>query len=95
MSEKSVGNTEDGEHWRPESHWDDHDDFPPEDWQYEVANGDTRLGYIDWVNHQIEMVGAELESFLLHLPPQVWQSSNVQIIFQERKDALPEIIDHD
>lgn len=32
---------------------------------------------------------------MLHLPPQVWQSANGQIVFQERKDALPEIIDHD
>lgn len=24
------------------------------DWQYEVANGDTRLGYDDWVQHRIE-----------------------------------------
>jgi hypothetical protein len=24
-------------------------DYPLEDWQYEVANGDTQLGYTDWV----------------------------------------------
>lgn len=23
--------------------------FPIEDWQYEVANGDTRRGYEDWL----------------------------------------------
>ncbi len=23
-------------------------EFPVEDWQYEVANGDTRLGYLEW-----------------------------------------------
>lgn len=28
--------------------------FPVEDWQHEVANGDTRLGYDDWLEHQIE-----------------------------------------
>lgn len=28
--------------------------FPLEDWQYEVANGDTRLGYSDWLHHRIE-----------------------------------------
>lgn len=28
--------------------------FPPEDWRYEVANGDTELGYHDWVEHKLE-----------------------------------------
>lgn len=30
------------------------DKHPVADWQYEVANGDTRLGYADWVAHQQE-----------------------------------------
>lgn len=30
-------------------HWGKHPDHPVEDWQYEVANGDTRLGYWEWV----------------------------------------------
>ena len=29
-------------------YWDDHDDYPVSDWQYEVANGDTRQGYHEW-----------------------------------------------
>ena len=28
--------------------------FPREDWQYDVANGDTQLGYADWVLHNAE-----------------------------------------
>lgn len=28
--------------------------YPKSDWQYEVSNGDTRLGYWDWVSHQKE-----------------------------------------
>ena len=34
----------------------DYDDpsWPKEDWRLEVANHDTRLGYTDWVLHQIE-----------------------------------------
>jgi hypothetical protein len=28
--------------------------YPEEDWQHEVANGDTRLGYQEWRAHQIE-----------------------------------------
>lgn len=35
-------------------HWDDHAEFPPEDWKYEVAHGDTRMGYRDWCNSQQE-----------------------------------------
>ena len=30
------------------------DRFPIEDWQYDAANGATRLGYADWVAHNIE-----------------------------------------
>lgn len=26
--------------------------YPLGDWQYEVANGDTKLGYEDWVEHR-------------------------------------------
>jgi len=29
--------------------WSDDPDYPVADWQREVANGDTRLGYADWV----------------------------------------------
>jgi hypothetical protein len=29
-------------------------EHPEEDWQHEVANGDTRLGYQEWREHQIE-----------------------------------------
>ena len=29
--------------------WDNHPDFPVEDWRYEVANDDTRVGYLEWV----------------------------------------------
>ena len=31
------------------SHWEDDPQFSSEDWKYEVANGDTRLGYREWV----------------------------------------------
>lgn len=42
-------------HWDPDDIWSEHDGFPREDWMYEVANGDTVSGYIDWVNNQIEI----------------------------------------
>jgi hypothetical protein len=28
--------------------------YPKEDWLYEVRNGDTVLGYKEWVEHRIE-----------------------------------------
>jgi len=35
--------------------WSEPDaDWPIEDWQREVAEGDTRLGYEDWVKHNKE-----------------------------------------
>jgi len=30
-------------------HWSEDPDYPVEDWQYKVANNDTRLGYWEWV----------------------------------------------
>jgi hypothetical protein len=31
-------------------YWQDEDpDYPCDDWKYEVANDDTRLGYWEWV----------------------------------------------
>lgn len=29
--------------------WTEHSKYPLEDWQYEVANDETRLSYWDWV----------------------------------------------
>jgi hypothetical protein len=41
--------------------WDDetgdHSTYGTLDWRQEVANGDTKLGYVEWVNHQIEAEG--------------------------------------
>lgn len=34
--------------------------FPIADWKYEVANGDTYLGYQEWVAHRCEAEGHEL-----------------------------------
>ena len=35
-------------------HWVEDADWPVVDWQYDVANGDTRLGYADWVEYNTE-----------------------------------------
>lgn len=33
---------------------EEHPDYPIEDWKYEVANNDTKLGYKEWLEHKIE-----------------------------------------
>ncbi len=47
------------ENWDPESHWDDHDEYPVEDWKTEVENDDTRGSYIGYVNSRIDMLDPE------------------------------------
>lgn len=37
------------------NHWDEQKDYPVEDWRREVADDNTRLGYMEWVVHQREM----------------------------------------
>jgi hypothetical protein len=42
-----ISSTEKPSQWKPVK-------YPIEDWMYKVANGDTRLGYKEWLEHQIE-----------------------------------------
>lgn len=37
----------------------DEERFPKSDWQYEVSNGDTALGYVEWVAHRKEAEDAQ------------------------------------
>ncbi|WP_114947295.1 hypothetical protein [Microvirga calopogonii] len=58
-----------------DSVWDDHPDFPSEDWKYEVENGDTRWGYWDWVAAKLEEAqneGDESEDTADLPPVQKW-----------------------
>ena len=34
--------------------WGEHPKYPLADWQYEVANGDTVIGYWGWVTDRLE-----------------------------------------
>jgi hypothetical protein len=36
--------------------WGEHPDCRLSDWKYEVANGDTRLGYWEWVVVRLELL---------------------------------------
>ena len=42
------------------TYWDDDSEFPSEDWKFEVANGDTRLGYHHWIEQQRHIKQEEL-----------------------------------
>ena len=35
-------------------YWGEHPDYALKDWKYEVANGDTRAGYWEWVAGAIQ-----------------------------------------
>jgi hypothetical protein len=39
--------------------WDVHPDYPKSDWLLEAENGDTVLGYREWVEHQLDMAADE------------------------------------
>ena len=39
-----------------QDHWADDRRAPLADWRYEVANDDTRLGYHEWRDRQIELL---------------------------------------
>ena len=39
--------------------WGDHPQYPKSDWKYEVENGDTFLGYWEWVYCKLDE--AEME----------------------------------
>ena len=41
--------------YRDKASWEDHKLFRRVDWIVEVQNGDTQLGYWDWVIHCLEI----------------------------------------
>jgi hypothetical protein len=46
-------------------HWGEHPDHDAETWASEVANGDTRLGYWEWVANMVEVGNTDR-------PPRPW-----------------------
>lgn len=34
--------------------WGSHPEHPVSDWQYEVANDETRLGYWEWLENKLD-----------------------------------------
>lgn len=40
--------------WFEAKHGQEHPEWPKSDWQYDVVNGDTKLGYWLWVAHNVE-----------------------------------------
>ena len=37
------------------NYWEDNEEYPVSDWQYEVSCGYTRSGYHDWIELQKEI----------------------------------------
>lgn len=35
-------------------YWGEHPEYPVECWKYQVANGNTRCGYWEWVERAVE-----------------------------------------
>jgi hypothetical protein len=35
-------------------YWDEHPEYGLEDWEYDVVNGHTRLGYWPWVTSKLD-----------------------------------------
>lgn len=50
---------------RPVDYWGEDPSYPVEDWQHEVANGDTRRGYWEWVASRQGQDGFERRAVLL------------------------------
>lgn len=47
--------------WDSGDHWADHPAYPINDWQREVSEGNTRLGYHEWVASEMESQASEHE----------------------------------
>jgi len=78
------------------NHWGNHPDFPVEDWQYEVANNDTRLGYQDWLESRLELESEDKTNpvFVLSLE----QAKQVLLIFNDAErwyKEIPDLVEED
>lgn len=67
--------------------------YPKSDWQYEVSNGSTILGYKEWVKHCVESDMYQDKLFnnvnnLLELPSLNLSSSNKRKKPRGNKEAL-------
>lgn len=56
------------------------DEYPVSDWQYEVANGDTRLGYEEWLKRRKDAEGEEtlLPRYRVRWEIDIWARSPEQ-----------------
>lgn len=56
MAESSLKNRLKEAQWsKKNARWEYADEiYTRDDWKSEVANGDTQLGYFDWVIHNLE-----------------------------------------
>jgi hypothetical protein len=52
--------------------WAENPNYPIRDWRYEVANDDTRLGYLAWVAHQEEEKANRRPPEIIKVNPRGW-----------------------
>ena len=69
--------------------------FPESDWRYEVNNGDTHLGYEEWLMHRIEGEGllSRPNGTPASQPLFCIDSNGVAVFIGDRVDAEPKAAD--
>lgn len=73
--------------WQPDEQdaWIEHPIYSSKDWMFDVTEGNTRHGYIDWVNMMIETANDHVEP---ELP--IWKAT-VEIFVQA--NSISEVYD--
>jgi transposase len=67
----------------------DMDRFTIQDWKHEVANGDTVLGYLDWVEHRIDAAGRDCPHCSSHME-ELEREDDGQLSHESGPDGCPD-----
>lgn len=68
-------------------HWDSDPRFPVEDWQQEVANDETRLGYWEWAEGKVELAGPTYDVWIAEPDSWAWQSCGMTFTCDDDPDG--------
>lgn len=66
-----------------------------EDWQYEVANGDTRLGYSAWLQGKLSEKGKDDAVRVVMMPAWAWKITLETLMMDARSHAFDEELCND
>jgi len=79
----------------PDNNWTENTKWPRSDWQQDVANGDTQLGYAEWVEHNKESATQaditilnEIEDFITNNYVEPLSSSDKAEMFEHIVDLM-------